>query len=221
MRRTQFLALLIVASAAYPAEPQPLVELRYEQQADERCASAQHQPIKPEWSRELQERLPELNSLWRSVGPSMVEAVTRLTTKPFAPPNVIRLTLCETPSNSFFGVTVNMRYALGSFTVTPVPLRYKIDTVFHEILHEFITRNIPSNSALLTEHSSESLCVRNHLHLLALQKAVLLHTNDSRSLEQVIAIDSELPSGCYKRAWNLINSSPGTYQRYIAELSSE
>ena len=112
-----------------------------------------------------------------------------------------------------------MRYALHSFTASPVPLRYKMDTVFHEMLHEFVGRNAPQTSAMLEAHSSESLCVRNHLHLLALQKAVLVTTGDATALEQVIAIDSSLPSGCYKRAWALVNDTASTYQSFVAELA--
>jgi hypothetical protein len=42
---------------------------------------------------------------------------------------------------------------------------------------------------------------------------------DSASLEQVIRIDSELPSGCYKRAWALVNAGPDVYLQYVAELA--
>jgi len=82
-----------------------------------------------------------------------------------------------------------------------------------------VSRNTPRPSPLLAQHSSEPRCVRNHLHLLALQKATLLHTKDSAALEQVVALDSQLPSGCYKRAWLLVNATPGTYLRYVEELS--
>ena len=108
---------------------------------------------------------------------------------------------------------------MRSFTATPVPLRYKIDTVFHEALHEFVSRNTPARSELLSQHTSEPMCVRNHLHLLALQKAALLYTKDIEALEQVISIDGQLPSGCYKRAWSLVNATSNTYLQYVAELS--
>lgn len=100
-----------------------------------------------------------------------------------------------------------------------MPLRYKIDTVFHEMLHEFVGRNTPQASAMLEAHFSESPCVRNHLHLLALQKAVLVTTGETTALEQVIAIDSSLPSGCYKRAWALVNDTESRYQSFVAELA--
>lgn len=179
-----------------------------------------NQSVKPEWSSELKGRLSEVSSLWESIGPALIGAVAAETKKTLAHPNTVHLTLSDRPSNSFFGITVNMRYALRSFTATPVPMRYKIDTIFHESLHEFVSRNTPAGSQLLAQHSSEPTCVRNHLHLLALQKAALLRIKDFAALEQVIAIDSQLPSGCYKRAWSLVNATPSTYRQYVDELSS-
>lgn len=209
---------MFAAAAAASAEPAPLTAFTIDPQAERACATLR-QPVKPEWSSELRRRLPELRAIWESVGPAMARAVPQLTKKPFALPSAVRLTLCDLPSNSFFGVTVNMRYALSTFTATPVPMRYKVDTAFHESLHEFVTRATPRGSALLAAHARESDCVRNHLHLLALQKAVLLAGNEAQSLQQLIAIDSQLPSGCNRRAWALVNSGPNTYLQYVDELS--
>jgi len=101
-----------------------------------------------------------------------------------------------------------------------VPLRYKSDTAFHQELHPFVDANVPAKSDLLLAHASEPECVRNHLHLLALQKAVLLRLNDSASLAQLVAIDRQLPSGCYKRAWAWVDATPSTYLQYVAELAN-
>ena len=180
---------------------------------------AEIQSVKAEWANELNERLPEVVRLWESVGPALIEAVSTSTNKSLSPPKTVHLTLTDQPSNSFLGITVNMRYALRSFTATPVPMRYKIDTVFHEALHEFVSRNTPKTSPLLSQHSSEPMCVRNHLHLLALQKSALLYTKDFAALEQVVALDSQLPSSCYKRACSLVNATPSTYRQYVEELS--
>jgi hypothetical protein len=63
--------------------------------------------------------------------------------------------------------------------------------------------------------------VRSHLHLLALQKAVLLELGQRDELRTVVATDSQLPSGCYRRAWALVNASDTEYSRYVAELVRE
>ncbi|MEQ1518079.1 MAG: hypothetical protein ABL931_16490 [Usitatibacteraceae bacterium] len=212
MRRATALLLLLAATPASAADVGSTTRFVFDQATDGLF-------VKSEWSKELNDRLPEVARLWEAIGPALVEAVTIVTKKPFSSPKKVHLTLSDRPSNSFFGVTVNMRYALRSFTATPVPMRYKIDTVFHEALHEFVSRNTPRGSQLLAQHSSEPICVRNHLHLLALQKAALLQTKDTAALEQVVVFDSQLPSGCYKRAWSLVNATPSTYRQYVEELS--
>jgi len=207
-------ALCVPTSSAAPANP---IELVYSEHLDEQCSAAE---IKAEWVAELHARLPEFRSMWEAMSPAMLGAVKALTGKSIDPsPRRVLLTLCNSPSQAVFGLSVNMRFALHSFTGEPVPLRYKADTVFHEVLHDFVSRQTPIESALLSLHRSESRCVRNHLHLLALQKAVLLSLGESQALAQVVSIDSQLPSGCYKRAWALVNESDTGYKQYVAELA--
>ena len=150
-------------------------------------------------------------------------ATEAISGKQFPPQEVVaQLTLCNTPSESFAAtdrVSINMRYALKSFTPTPVPMRYKVDTLFHELLHVFLFKNPIENSSLLKENASEPERVRNHLHLLALQKAILLKLNEPDALKDVIAIDRKLPGGYYKRAWEIINASDSEYLKYVAEVS--
>lgn len=209
----QLLSILLLALPVH-AQPRVAVDLFYDGDADSQCAG-----VEPPWIAELRGHLPALKETWGAMEPRMSQAVTELTGKPFTPSGTVRLTLCGVPSNSFGGATVNMRYALKSFTGHPVPLRYKADTAFHELLHGFVGKNVPTPSRLLAANASESSCVRNHLHLLALQKAVLLKVGDKEALSQVISIDGQLPSGCYRRAWALVNLTDETYQEYIAELS--
>jgi hypothetical protein len=217
LRLFAFLPLLLPGAAN---GQQDLIGLRYDEQLDERCAISRNYEIKAGWVAELRARLPEIQSLWEASAPPMMAAVVRITGKPVDPrPELIRLTLCDSPSQSIFGVSVNMRFSLRSFSEQPVPLRYKIDTAFHEILHGFVSRQTPGNSPLLQRHEAESSCVRDHLHLLSLQKAVLLSLGLDAELEQVSKIDSQLPSGCYKRAWEIVNESGDTYRQYVQELA--
>lgn len=211
------LCLLPWVCAAGPAS----FELVYDEAQDRSCATSRGYDIKLEWVEELSDVLPRIRDLWKTKGPAMFDAVTALTrrsTDAFVVP--VRLGLCDTPSQSFSGPSVNMRYALRSFTTSPVSLRYKVDTAFHESLHGFVDQYAPRRSPLLASHRSEPACVLNHLHLLALQKAVLVAIGDAAALEQVVAVDSQLPSGCYKRAWFLVNETDITYKYYVAELAT-
>ena len=215
MRRAIIHAVLIAAAPTVAAQQETEVRFLYDQGSPETCLRGS---VMPEWHMELKERLPEFVSLWREHGHRMARQVQRITGKPFAIDSKVALTLCATPSNSFLGPTVNMRYALRSFTSSPVPMRYKVDTAFHEMLHEFVGRAVATTTPLLSSHSAESACVRNHLHLLALQKAVLTAIDEPAALERVVAIDSLLPSGCYKRAWEIV-STAGVSERLVVELA--
>jgi len=214
------LALILgVAPSLAQVQVPPLV---YDEVSDEECARQLRSPIQAAWIAELLSVLPQAQSLWHDTAPRMFEAASRIAKRPIAPPSkTIRLTLCAIPSQSYGGPVVNMRFALKSFTSEPVPLRVKVDTAFHESLHATLSTFDGARSKLLREHKYESACVLNHLHLLSLQKAVLLALGQEQELLQLIAIDSQLPSGCYRRAWSIINAGPETYLRYVRELSGE
>lgn len=214
------LCLVLWLPGRASAQPNPIA-IRYSESDDARCARQRNYEIRPEWVSELQSRLPAFTALWQSAAPPMLGAAAALTGKTVEAPRVVRLTLCATPSQSLVEPTVNMRYALAAFTPQPVPLRYKADVAFHEILHGFVSRHTPAASPLLQARKGESTCVRNHLHLLALQQAVLLSLGAAQELAQVIAIDSQLPSGCYKRAWELVNETEGSFKQYVSELARE
>jgi len=196
------------------------VKVKYDASEDVSCSK---DSIKEEWKAELLSREPEFISLWEAEGPRLLAATESLSGKDFPSLEITaRLTLCNVPSESFpetGRVTINMRYALRSFTPEPVSMRYKVNTLFHELLHIFLQRHPIANSALLKEHASEDERVRDHLHLLALQKAALLKVNQADTLKEVIAVDSMLPGGYYKRAWELVNATYTEYVRYVTELS--
>src|SRR5262249_40690420 len=131
----------------------------------------------------------------------------------------IHLTLCNVPSESNGDdIKVNMRYALHSFTKESVPLSYKVSVFYHELLHGFIDNYLPSNSPLLAEHEAEPERVRDHLHLLALEKAAYLRLDRKEELAEIIKVDGELPNGFYKRAWEIVNADETTYLKYVQEL---
>jgi hypothetical protein len=210
---------LLAACAHHARAAQPSVTVAYNPSLDSACALVRGGTIKEEWKAELASRKPEFEALWASAGPKLVAAAEAITTKPFPSEQfTVQLTLCNLPSQSIVGISVNMRYALSSFISPPVPMRYKIDTLFHELLHVFLASHPMAKSPLLEAHPSESECVRNHLHLLALQKAVLLKVKEHEALRDVVAIDGQLPGGCYKQAWALVNATDDEYLRYVAEL---
>jgi hypothetical protein len=212
-------ALLLIYACRAPAGV-PHVTVAYNPGLDSTCSIFRGGAIKDEWKAELVLRKPEFERLWAAVGPKLIETTEAITGKPFPSGDITAwLMLCDLPSQSFVGISINMRRALASFTSPPVPMRYKVDVLFHELLHGFLDEHPVHNSALLGQHASEPSRVRNHLHLLALQKAVLLKLGETEALRDIVAIDSQLPGGYYKRAWALVNATDSEYLKYVAEIS--
>jgi len=221
VRRISVLFALLFFSSAAVAAP-PKVTISHSPPLDAICALVRGHPIKEEWKEELSKDVKLFTDMWAKIGPELLGTTEKITGKLFTDKDIsARLTLCDFPSRSFlFGVSVNMRYALSSFTANPVPMRYKIGVLYHEILHKFLDDHMPTHSALLARHRDESPRVREHLHLLALQKAVYLTLGMKDELAELIDIDCQLPGGFYKRAWEIVNQDRDAYLNYIEELKS-
>jgi hypothetical protein len=212
------IVLILVSTGAVAALPE--VRVTYSEALDSECSTVHGAEIKDEWKAELGQKRIDFDKRWAAIGPRLLAATERLTNRRFSTsPITARLTLCNVPSeNSGAGILVNMRYALASFTANPVTVRYKANILFHEVLHGFVQDHVPKDSPLLAEHQVEDERVRDHLHLLALMKAVFLDQGMQYDLAEVIEIDGELPGGYYKRAWEIVNQTDGTYLKYVSEL---
>jgi hypothetical protein len=222
MFRTLLPFLLAIVSSHAAASP-PEVKVTYSEELDSECSAAHGADIKDPWKAELAQKRIDFEERWAAVGPGLLAATERVTGKRFSATSIAaRLTLCNVPSESFGpSILVNMRYTLASFTDNPVSVRYKTNILFHEVLHGFVQDHVPTNSPLLAEHKEEDGRVKEHLHLLALMKAVLLDRGLQSDLTEVIEIDGELPGGYYRRAWEIVDQTDGTYLKYISELRGE
>lgn len=214
-----FASLLLVLSRSATAG-EPLVRITYSHGLDTACSFLRGYTIEEDWINELESREQEFQNLWEVLGPKMMGATGQITGKYFSEKELTaRLTLCDLPSQSFFGISINMRYALTSFTKTPVPMSYKVNTLFHELLHNYFSEHPINNSVLLKRYASEPNRTKDHIHLFALQKAVLIKLNETEMLETQIKIDSQLPDGYYKRAWEIVNATDSEYLDYVAEIT--
>jgi hypothetical protein len=212
------LAIAAAAGAAYAMRPANGIEIDYSPRLDAACGLLLGAPVRAAWAAELEARLPEYRALWERDGPRMLSMAEELSGLPQPRNARVHLTLCALPSRSFLGTSVNMRYALQGFTATPVPLRYKVDVQLHELLHLMLDDRVAADSPLSARLEGATSCVREHVHLLALQKAVLTRLDEHAALADVIRIDSLLPGGCYRQAWAMINATPERYLDYVAEL---
>jgi hypothetical protein len=219
MLRSILALVLLVLAACRPHAEELVVAIDYSPSFDSVCSLLRPGGIEERWVAELEDLRPEYERVWAMRGPKLIEAAEAETGKAFpAEELTARLTLCNLPSQSIVGISVNMRYALKSFTPEPVPMRYKVDTLFHELLHVYLGEHPISASKLLTRHAAEPSRVKDHLHLLALQKAALIRLGELDALRDVVSTDSQLPDGSYKRAWEIVNATETEYLRYVAEL---
>ena len=76
------------------------------------------------------------------------------------------------------------------------------------------------NSPLLTLYNKEPQRVKDHIHLLALLKAVYFNVGMVDKLSIIIEVDNSLPNGFYKRAWEIVNSTPNYYLEFVGELQT-
>jgi len=220
MRHCKTVILIASLFASSADAGQPAITISYNQTLDSVCSFFRGVAIHDDWKAELTSRQAEFEGLWKVSGPKMIEATEEITGKPFpAKQFTARLTLCNIPSQSGFGISINMRYALKSFTPAPVTMRYKVETLFHELLHKFLAEYPVKNSVLLKQYANEPENTRDHLHLLALEKAVLLKLNENAVLKETIIVDSQLTGGYYKRAWEIVNTTDTEYLKYVAEIS--
>jgi len=191
---------------------------RYDPVVDRVCSALLGPDIQDSWRSELESKLPRLEALWRTQGMALVDESATILGQPIDSAVRVQITLCNTPSRSF-PLIVNLRYALRPFTANPVALAVKVGTLHHELLHRPVDERIPGDSALLAGLEEEHPRVRNHVHLLALQKATYLNLGLNAELEALIAADSALPNGYYRRAWAIVNASPTRYLEFLAELT--
>lgn len=200
----------------------PVVNIEYSQSLDSVCSFFKGPKIEEAWKDELSQRLEGFQLGWSTVGTQLLVSTEQITGNRFSRDTITAyLTLCGIPSQSIVGVSVNMRYALATFTDEPVSFSYKTAILYHEILHGFVARHLPGDSQLLSLRVGEHSRVIEHLHLLALIKSVYIEQGMKKELEEVIEIDGRLPGGVYKRAWEIVNEDEFTYKLYVAEISQK
>jgi len=173
-------------------------------------------PSNEELMREAGRRLPEFQALWDKEGPNYLNTVFSEIALPF-PYKEIQgtLTVSDVPSTSS-PLLFNIKPFLSSAS-KPFPLSAFPEIVFHELMHIYL-RGVTDSSVLRKKYSNESIVTRNHLHLMALEKFVLLKLGKTDLLKW---LDTDYRTGDlppdYKRAWEIVNDEEG-YEEFIKEL---
>jgi hypothetical protein len=212
-----FISLFLGINNVFAIQSIPKETIFYAAMFDNVCMNKTSYKISPIWVSESKNKLGAWRDSWNQQGQQLLKTTIQLVGIPFKEKNFqVSLSLCSFPSMSA-PLIVNARYALASFTKKPISNDVFISTIYHEILHNYIDQFLADSTPLLKKYKSESKGVLNHLHLLALEKAVYIQLGWQSKLKIIIEKDQSLPNHDYKRAWEIVNSEE-SYLSFIEEL---
>lgn len=159
---------------------------------------------------------PRLEAQWSRHGSRYLSTALREIGAPFPYGELqATLTVCSVSTMST-PLMINVRQYLPG-ALQPAPIDDFSEKLFHELMHHYVSR-LAADSRLKKKYASESQIVINHLHVMALEKMVLLKLGETSELK---FLDGEYrtdpaPSH-YKRAWEIVSDIEG-YESFIKEL---
>lgn len=218
-------AIALLMPTFAPAEG-PVVKYRYSGVFDRWCTATNGTEVPDAKQQQLLGKVDGLQAKWDKLGPKLLATTEKLIGKPFRRREVTAtLFLCgQTPSMSL-PLLINGNWFVDGERQLPNDMATHI--VFHELLHIYIGDNYCESSSPCGfmrdspvrkryEAKGEHFLVLNHLHLMAIQKLVYLELGLEEELANVIANDSLLARGQYKRAWEIVNEEG--HETFVAEL---
>jgi hypothetical protein len=181
-------------------------------------------PVEDEWMQEASRRLNEFQTVWDKEGVKYLQMVIKEIGLPFPYVDMpAALSVSEQDFTMSIPLIVNVKKFLSS-AEKPVPLSVFPIILFHELMHTYFlgfTFQNWSSSPLLKKYDKEPFLTRVHLHLMALEKFVLLKSGEIATLQWLnddyrANISPNLPPG-YNRAWEIVNDIEG-HEAFINEL---
>jgi hypothetical protein len=219
MKKLTFITVLsFIFSIAQAAEPS-LPQLFFTSGDLYDNVACEKTPVDPKWKDELDEKGESFEKMWNEKGPVLFKVIFDHTGLGFSRKE-LTATLSVCPGKPSFSspLVFNVTPFLDSF-MSPRPTWGEnefVDLVFHELLHSWVVDNL-HGSQLRMKYKNELPVVKNHLHLMALQKYVYLKLGKP---ELVAMIDSHYNAigGAYARAWEIVNTEG--YEAFLSEFPS-
>jgi len=219
--RAVTLALLIGATGAAQTHLQiPTIDLVYPAPNgsifDVFCGTLLKINISQAAVEETVHRRPELQLLWDREGPTYLSATFSEIGLPFPYKEMqATLTVCTGVPSMSAPLFVSVRNFLPS-AVARYPDSHFVERLYHELMHTYVSR-VNATSELRKKYKAEPPLVLNHLHVMALEKMVLLKLEKTEELK-LLTVDYEpvLPPE-YKRAWEIVDKIEG-HRPFVAEL---
>ena len=217
--KTWMPALLVCAVLDARAAQLPRVDILYPPYGsilDRNCASIAKNPkATPELIQAAVKLRPALIAQWNDRGTRYLRTALDEIGAPFPYGEMqVALSVCGVGTMSVPLIVDVRQYLPGA--ERPAPIDDFSEKVFHELMHHYAS-SLNQQSAMRKKYSSETPVVVNHLHVMALEKFVLIRLGDESELE---LLDKEYRTehGAYTRAWEIVNSEG--YDRFIQELKA-
>jgi len=177
---------------------------------DQNCARITKTPANDAYIAETVRRRDEFQAAWDQLGPKLLQAVlSEIGVKfPYVEMQAT-LAVCGIGGNSGLSSPLMIYMEPWLREENRRPMWLFTETVFHELMHHY-TRDVYSQSPIRDKYASESLVVRNHLHVMALVRLGL----EKLGMTEEFKYQNDLyrgptSSADYKRAWEIVNDIEG------------
>ena len=222
MHRLRFhlLAVLVWRATVAEAQPIPKVELVYPSPngsaLDRLCTGAFQGKIEPTWVQETVQRLPEFQARWDKEGPAYFSVARRETglDHPFREVQAT-LSVCAGVPSMGSPLIIQVRGFLSSPKEPPRPAILFPMYIFHEMMYRY-TAPVHAVSQLRKKYASEDLPTLNQLHVVAMEKLVLVKLGKSEELKAWEELNRTERSGARIRAWDIVEKE--SYESFVNEF---
>ena len=158
---------------------------------------------------------PDLEAEWAREGPQYLNAAFEAIGKPFPYGEMqAYLTVCPGTNAMSSPLFINVRQYLPG-AAHPSPAGDFSEKLFHELMHHYVSA-IGMNTPLRKKYGSEPMVVQAHLHVIALEKLVLMKLGKTAELKFLEEEYRTSPKESYARAWEIVNQEG--YEKFIEEL---
>ena len=220
IRAVLLVVFISATAAAQTTIPIPIIDLIYPAPNgtifDSNCGELLKTTVNRTAIEEAVRRRPELQALWEREGQAYLSATFSEIGLPFPYKEMqAYLTVCPGVIPMAAPLFINVSRYLSS-AATRYPDAHFVETLYHELMHTYI-HPVVATSALRKKYAAEPRVVLSHLHVMALEKMVLLKLGNAEELKLVASgYQSVLPPE-YKRAWEIVDKIEG-YQPLVNEL---
>ena len=203
-----------------PSQTLPAIDLVYGAPRgtifDVNCSKMFKIPINAEAVKAAVQRAPELQQLLnREIGPYLSATYAEVGI-PY-PYREVQATLTVCPGVNSMSAPLFLNVSEFLPTADPrVDDRYFVEIVYHELMHTYVAP-ASQGSSFRRKYADEDPVVLSHLHVMALEKFVLLKMGRVEELKHVVAGYRASKNPAYKRAWEIVDQVED-YQAFVKEL---